>query len=62
MEILLDSTADLKGKQKENLENFREQALLSKQLATIVTDITYTPTFEDMVVEGSRCDQADPTV
>ncbi|MEC8758751.1 MAG: 5'-3' exonuclease H3TH domain-containing protein, partial [Bacteroidota bacterium] len=35
MEVLLDSTEELKGKQKENLENFREQALLSKRLATI---------------------------
>ena len=51
MEILLDSTADLKGKQRENLENFREQALLSKMLATIVTDIPYTPDFGDMLVE-----------
>ena len=55
MEVLLDSTADLKGKQKENLENFREQALLSKELATIVTDIPYTPDFDGMVVE-----EADP--
>jgi len=29
----------LKGKQKENLENFREQIMLSKALATIVLDV-----------------------
>ena len=60
METLLDSTAELKGKQKENLENFREQALLSKHLATIVTDIDYTPDFEDMAVEGPDAEKLNP--
>ncbi|HAI77393.1 MAG TPA: DNA polymerase I, partial [Microscillaceae bacterium] len=35
VENLLAHAADFKGKQRENLENFKEQALLSKQLATI---------------------------
>lgn len=39
IEKLLESTHELKGKQKENLENFREQALQSKQLATIIIDV-----------------------
>jgi len=60
MEVLLDSTADLKGKQKENLENFREQALLSKELATIVTDIPYTPDFDGMVVEDADAEKLAP--
>ena len=60
MEILLDATADLKGKQKENLENFREQALLSKHLATIVTDINYTPDFDDMAVESPDAEKLNP--
>ncbi len=38
IENLLSNTNDLKGKQKENLENFADQALLSKQLATIILD------------------------
>ena len=38
IENLLVNTADLKGKQKENVENFADQALLSKQLATIILD------------------------
>ena len=38
IEDLLINTADLKGKQKENVENFADQALLSKQLATIILD------------------------
>ena len=38
IETLLANTNDLKGKQKENVENFADQALLSKQLATIILD------------------------
>ena len=51
METLLDSTADLKGKQKENLETYREQALLSKHLATIALDVPVEADFEAMRVE-----------
>lgn len=39
IEKLLESTHELKGKQKENLENFAKQALQSKQLATIITEV-----------------------
>lgn len=39
VENLLANTDKLKGKQKENVENFREQALLSKRLARITTDV-----------------------
>ena len=35
VENLLAHTAELKGKQRENLEHYRDQALLSKRLATI---------------------------
>ena len=45
VENLLANSADLKGKQKENVENFSEQALISKQLATIILDSPVT--FED---------------
>jgi len=38
IENLLQNTDKLKGKQKENLENFAEQAIQSKQLATILLD------------------------
>ena len=38
LEGLLENTDKLKGKQKENVENFRDQAILSKQLATILLD------------------------
>jgi len=38
VENLLAHTGELKGKLKENLVTFREQALLSKRLATIICD------------------------
>lgn len=38
IENLLKNTDKLKGKQKENVENFAEQGLLSKELATINLD------------------------
>lgn len=38
LEGLLENTDKLKGKQKENVENFRDQAILSKKLATIILD------------------------
>lgn len=38
MEKLFENTADLKGKMKENVENFKEQGLMSKLLATIILD------------------------
>lgn len=39
IENLLKNTDKLKGKQKENVENFAEQGLLSKELATINLDV-----------------------
>ena len=39
LEGILSSTDQLKGKQKENLENFAEQARLSYRLATIALDV-----------------------
>jgi DNA polymerase-1 len=38
LEGLLANTDKLKGKQKENVENFKEQGILSKKLATIMLD------------------------
>ncbi|MDY0086459.1 MAG: DNA polymerase I [Bacteroidales bacterium] len=39
IEAVLQNTSELKGKQKENLENFADQARQSRQLATIITDV-----------------------
>ena len=38
IENLIKNAHELKGKLKENVENFAEQAILSKQLATIILD------------------------
>ncbi|MCC5919904.1 MAG: DNA polymerase I [Cyclobacteriaceae bacterium] len=39
VEKLVESTDQLKGKQKENVEKFAEQGILSKKLATIIQDV-----------------------
>ena len=39
IENLLKNTDKLKGKQKENVEKFADQALVSKELATIMLDV-----------------------
>lgn len=39
IEELIKNTDKLKGKQKENVENFGQQGLLSKELATIIQDV-----------------------
>jgi len=39
VENLLLNTDKLKGKMKENVENFGDQAILSKELATIILDV-----------------------
>jgi len=57
MEKILDSTDQLKGKQKENLINFREQALLSKKLVTIILDVPVEVLWDDLRL-GARNDDA----
>ncbi len=39
MENIIANSHELKGKQKENVENFAEQGLLSKKLATIILNV-----------------------
>ena len=39
MENIFANAHELKGKQKENVENFQAQGLLSKKLATIILDV-----------------------
>lgn len=52
VENILASTDQLKGKQKENLENFAEQAKLSKELATIILDVPIDTSWEDLTLGG----------
>ncbi|MFZ6053126.1 DNA polymerase I [Halocola ammonii] len=51
VEGLLENVDELKGKQKENVENNREQALLSKKLATIITDVPVELEEEKLILE-----------
>jgi DNA polymerase I len=39
MENIIENSHELKGKQRENVENFAEQGLISKKLATILLDV-----------------------
>lgn len=50
IENLLDHTDELKGKMRENLETYRDQGLLSKQLAIINTEapIAFDPELTEM--------------
>ena len=57
MENLLANTATLKGKQKENIETHFDQALLSKDLATIILDVPVEVTWEALVL-SARDDEA----
>ena len=57
VESLLENTDQLKGKQKENVENNREQALLSKKLVTIMTDAPVEVGFDEIKI-SERDDDA----
>jgi DNA polymerase-1 len=50
VENLLAHTGELKGKLKENLETHRNDAILSKKLATILLDTPCTVNFDDLKV------------
>ncbi len=51
VEGLYENTSKLKGKQKEKVESNREQAFLSKELVTIVTDVPVELNFEELKVK-----------
>ena len=50
IENLIANAEDLKGKQKENVINFAEQGILSKKLATIITDVDVPFDPEDLLI------------
>lgn len=51
VEGLLDHVEELKGKQKENVETYREQALLSKELVTIHLNVPLDFGLDDFAVK-----------
>ena len=50
IEGIIANSAKLKGKQKENVETYADQALLSKELATIILDVPIDVTWDDLVL------------
>ena len=52
VENLLENTDQLKGKQKERVEENREQALLSKRLVTIQCDVPHSVELEELKHES----------
>ena len=48
LEALLERTDELKGKQKENIENNKEMARLCKEMATIKRDMDDLPSIQDL--------------
>lgn len=56
LENILANTDKFKGKQQENLINFRDQALLSKQLATINVSVPIDHYLDDYIVKDINRD------
>ncbi len=61
IENLIANADKLKGKQKELVETHSDQALLSKDLATIITDVPVHVTWEDLIL-SPRDDEAVKTL
>jgi DNA polymerase-1 len=61
IENLITNAAKLKGKQKELVETHSDQALLSKDLATIITDVPVEVTWDDLLL-SPRDDEAVKTL
>jgi len=55
IENIIKNTEKLKGKQKENVENFKDDALISKELATIKCDVPIDFSLENLI-QGERND------
>lgn len=55
VETLVDSTDQLKGKQKENVETYREQALMSKELVQIQTNVP----LDDINIDDLKVQERD---
>ena len=56
VENLIANADDLKGKQKENVVNFGQQGIMSKELATIRQDVPVNFVEEDLVYTGPQED------
>ena len=54
VEQLIENIDELKGKQRENVENNKDQALLSKKLATIIIDVPVDLDWDDLRLEDKN--------
>lgn len=60
VENVVAHAAELKGKQKERVEEFGEQAILSKKLATIITDVPVEWNEADLAYTGPDVERLKP--
>jgi DNA polymerase I len=60
IEGIIAHSGELKGKKKELVEQFGEQALLSKKLATIVTDVPIEYNIEALAYSGPDAEKLKP--
>jgi DNA polymerase-1 len=60
VENVVAHASELKGKQKERVEQFGEQAILSKKLATIITDVPVPWKEEDLAYTGPDIEKLKP--
>ncbi len=60
VEEIIANSDQLKGKQRENVENFAEQGILSKRLATILLDAPVEFHEEDFLIKEPSKDMLEP--
>ena len=60
MENLFKNTDKLKGKLRENLENFQEQGMLSRHLATILCEVPIEYEEDKLVITAPKKDLLEP--
>ena len=60
VEGIISHSAELKGKQKELVEQYGDQALLSKKLAKIITDVPVEFDENELVYTGADIDKLKP--
>jgi len=60
MENIIANADKLKGKQRENVENYAEQGLISKKLATILLDVPVELEEENLLIEEPNKEILEP--
>lgn len=60
VEGIVAHAGELKGKQKELVETYSEQAILSKKLATIITDVPIKINIEELAYHGPNAEVLKP--